>query len=305
MPSYEAIQDEVRNLDSPYMILRQKYLLHLYKETGRNLITYYCGASQKNELQKKRNFAEMGLTDNDTNDLIAAARNLESTKGLDIILHIPTEGINSEIENIELFVTFLRSKFGNDIRIMIPQIVTSTGTVIAISCKEILMETHSSLGPIDPIVGGLSSNGILDEVDRAFIETKVSTGLNALWGAIIGNYTQEFVQGCQDSLLKITRLAKKYLISNMFQGDSDAEEKAKKVLDDLGDLSLRKSNNRHISFKHAKGLGINVTDLREMKDLQHILLDIHYLYIQTFANTSALKIIENQEGISFIQNIKL
>jgi hypothetical protein len=231
--------------------------------------------------------------------------NLESTKGLDIILHFPTEGINSEIESIKLLVTFLRSKFGNDIRVMIPQLVTSTGTMIAISCKEILMDTHSSLGPIDPKVGGLSSNGILDEVDRAFIETKVSAELNALWGAIIGNYSQEFVQRCQDSIVKITRLAKTYLTSNMFQGDSDAEQKAKRVLDDLGDLSLRKSNDRHIYYKHAKDLGINVIDLREMKELQNILLEIHYHYIQTFAKTSALKIIENHEGISFIQNSKL
>jgi len=305
MPSYEAIQDEIRSVDGPHEIVRHKYLQLLSEKTGRNIITYYCGVAQKSESQKRRNFAEIGLSDNDKKNLIEAACNLNSTRGLDIILHIPSEGINSEIANIELVINFLQSKFGTNVRALIPQIVTSSGTLIAISCKEILMGNYSSIGPIDPKIGGLSTNGILDEVDRALIETQVSPVLSNLWSAILSNYDQVFVERCQKSLLKVTRVARSYLISNMFKGDSNAEQKAKRVMDDLGDLSLRKSNNSHISLKHAKEIGINVTDLGEMVELQHILLSIHYLYLQTFTKTAALKIIENHHGHSFIQDIRL
>jgi len=304
MPSYEAIQDEIRNVDGPYEIVRHKYLKLLSEKTGRNIIAYYCGMAQKSESQKKRDFADIGLTNNDTKDLIDAASTMESSNGLDIILHIPCEGINSEITNIEILIKFMQSKFGTDVRAVIPQIVTSTGTLIAISCKEIFMGNYSCMEPIDPKIGGLSTNGILDEVDQAFIETQVSPELNNLWSAVLSNYDQAFVQSCQHSILNVTKLARSCLLLNMFNGDSNAEQKVKRILDDLGDLSLRKSNHRHISLKHAKDIGINVTDLGELEELQHILLGLHYLYILTFAKTSAIKIIESHQGLSFIQTIK-
>ena len=47
--------------------------------------------------------------------------------------------------------------FGEDIRAIIPQTSMSGGTMIACSCKEILMGKHSSLGPVDPQIFNYSA----------------------------------------------------------------------------------------------------------------------------------------------------
>ena len=89
----------------------------------------------------------------------------------------------------------------------------------------------------------------------------------------------------------------------MLLDDDKAEEKAKKIWDDLGDLSMRKSNDKRLSLKYVKNLGIKAVSLEEIKGLEEHLLNIHYILIQTFANTPLLKIIENQDGVYFSKNI--
>lgn len=60
---------------------------------------------------------------------------LKSKYGLDLILH--THG--GQIAATESIVHYLRSIFGNNIRAFIPQLAMSAGTMIALSCKEIIM----------------------------------------------------------------------------------------------------------------------------------------------------------------------
>ena len=47
--------------------------------------------------------------------------------------------------------------FGNDIRVIVPQIAMSAGTMIASAAREIIMGQHSNIGPIDPQYAGLSA----------------------------------------------------------------------------------------------------------------------------------------------------
>ncbi len=70
---------------------------------------------------------------------------LEKKKGLDLILHTP--GGNSAA--IESLIDYLREIFGNDLRVIVPQLAMSAGTMIAFSAKEIIMGKQSSLGPVD------------------------------------------------------------------------------------------------------------------------------------------------------------
>ena len=165
------------------------------------------------------------------------------------------------------------------------------------------MNDFSSIMSIDPKVCGLSANGVLDEVEQAYVETKAFPRMNKLWSHIIGNYDGDFVVSCQDSILASRRLVKKCLIKSMLKVNPNAEETATKILDDLGDSPIYKSSNRHISLKYAKELGIRVLDLNDLNELQENLFSLHYLYIQTFANTAAFKIVENQKGTSLIEDL--
>ena len=105
---------------------------------------------------------------------MATIKDLDSTKGLDLILHTP----GGDIAATEALVGYLRSMFNTDIRAIIPQIAMSAGTMIALSCKEIVMGKHSSLGPIDPQLGGLPAHGIIEEFTKASDDAKLYPYMN-------------------------------------------------------------------------------------------------------------------------------
>lgn len=71
---------------------------------------------------------------------------MDCSKGLDLVLHTPGDSPAAA----EAIVNCLRAKFGNDIRVIVPQLAMSAGTMIACSAKQIIMGKQSSLGPIDP-----------------------------------------------------------------------------------------------------------------------------------------------------------
>ena len=68
--------------------------------------------------------------------------------GLDLILHTP----GGDIAATESLVYYLKQIFGRNIRVFVPQMAMSAGTMIALASKEIIMGKESSLGPIDPLL---------------------------------------------------------------------------------------------------------------------------------------------------------
>lgn len=87
----------------------------------------------------------------------------EAKKGLDLILHTP----GGDLAATESIVDYLNQMFGKDIRAIIPQISMSAGTMMALSCSEIMMGKQSNLGPIDPQMGGVACQAVLDEFQKA------------------------------------------------------------------------------------------------------------------------------------------
>jgi hypothetical protein len=71
----------------------------------------------------------------------------------------------------------------DNIRAIVPQIAMSAGTMIACSCREIVMGKHSSLGPVDPAFNGIPAIGVLEEIKKAhqryFKRSPICPGLGA------------------------------------------------------------------------------------------------------------------------------
>ena len=131
--------------------LREKYLKLLSQQTGRNVIAYYSGWLKPGKTQN------IDINDSDITGVMNAIKGLDCDKGLDLILHTPggnptaTEGI----------VKYLHSKFGNNIRVIVPQMAMSAGTMLACASNEIIMGKHSCLGPIDPQYGGIPRRNLI------------------------------------------------------------------------------------------------------------------------------------------------
>jgi ClpP class serine protease len=125
----------------------------LHEITKRNVIVYYSGWLQKRGVQGAE------INDEDKNGFMTVIHELDRNLGLDLVLHTP----GGDTAATESLVHYLRAMFGTDIRAVVPQLAMSGGTMIACACKKIIMGKQSSLGPVDPQLGGVPAHGVVEE----------------------------------------------------------------------------------------------------------------------------------------------
>lgn len=296
MPSWHDILNEIKQSGSTFDVVRRHYLQELSEKTGRNTILYYSGWLQKPGV------AGTEVNDSDKNGFMAVIHQLDRSKGLDLMLHTP----GGEVAATESLIDYLRSMFGDNIRAIVPQLAMSAGTMIACSCKEIVMGKHSNLGPVDPQFRGTPAHGIKEEFARAYTEIKKADGTIdqakiAVWQPILAKYPPAFVGECEKAIAWSDEIVTECLKTGMFKGDPKADEKAKAIIEELGDHALTKSHSRHLSAQKCKDLGLKIVDLENDQDLQEKVLSVHHACIHTLSATPAFKIIENQNGVAFIQ----
>lgn len=298
MPSWSKLLQEVEDASRIVDLTRLKYLERLHEKTDRNVIVYYSAWLQKSHMRQIPGFE---VNDSDKNGLMATIHELKKKKGLDLILHTP----GGAIAATESFVYYLRAIFGTDIRVFVPQIAMSAGTMIALAAREIFMGKHSNLGPVDPQIFGLPAHAIVEEFERAKEEVAADPKSIPIWQPIIAKYTPTMIGEAEKAIDWAQEIVKDWLMTGMFEGDSKAEKKADKVLEQLGDPAISKSHDRHISYERAKAMGLNVTPLEKDQELQEAVLTVHHACILTLAQTSITKLIENHNGVSHISRIEI
>jgi hypothetical protein len=89
----------------------------------------------------------------------------------------------------------------------------------------------------------------------------------------------------------------------MFQGEKDARSKATKAVKSLHGHVVHKSHDRHIHLKECRDRGLKIIALEDDHQLQDIVLTVHHAYMHTFSGTSAIKIIENHNGVAMVHHI--
>ncbi|MCY4091682.1 MAG: hypothetical protein OXF62_12745 [Caldilineaceae bacterium] len=224
---------------------------------------------------------------------------LDRGKGLDLILHTP----GGETAATESLVDYLRAMFGTDIRAFVPQLALSAGTMIACACKVIFMGKQSSLGPIDPQLGGIAAHGVVEEFERAHKEISEDPSRIPVWQPIIAKYPPTFIGECEKAIEWSNEMVTEWLQSGMFKGPEEGASlnMIKNIVANLTDHALSKSHDRHLSLESCKEIGIKVCRLEDDQPLQDAVLSVHHACIHTLGATPAFKIIENQEGRAFIQ----
>jgi membrane-bound ClpP family serine protease len=228
---------------------------------------------------------------------MATIHEMNRSKGLDLILHTP----GGDMAATESLVDYLRSMFGRDIRAIVPQIAMSGGTMIALSGKEIIMGKHSNLGPIDPQFGGVPAHAIKEEFERALAEVQSAPHTAPIWQIVISKYAASQISESLKVIAWADQMTREWLNTGMFEGDADAETKSDRVVQELGDHAITKSHARHISLSAAQGMGLKVEALEADQAFQDAVLSVHHATILTLNQTPAIKIIENDRGIAFIQ----
>jgi hypothetical protein len=291
MPSWHDLLKEIQAKGSTHDVVRRGYLHKLHELTGRNVIIYYSAWLQKPGIGGTH------VNDADKEGFMTVIYELDRSRGLDLVLHTP----GGETAATESLVDYLRSMFGTDIRAIVPQLALSAGTMIACACKAIVMGKHSSLGPIDPQYMGVPAHGVVEEFERAYREVKSDPAKVPVWQPIIAKYNPTLIGECEKAIQWSLEMTREWLLSGMLAGDPEMDHKAESILRGLSDHALTKSHARHLSAQKCDSIGLKVEPLEESHPLQEAVLSVHHACIHTLSATSAYKIIENHDGVAFIQ----
>lgn len=242
--NWNDVLGEVNQTESPFDRVRRQYLRELHEYTNRNIIAYYSGWLQKPSAEHAY---VCSINDDDKNGFMACCHGIRPELGLDLLLHSP----GGDVAATESIIHYLRSKFQADIRVIVPQISMSGGTMIACCGYEIIMGRQSNLGPIDPQMGGRwPAIAVINEFERAFEEIKEQPEKIAVWRPILEQYSPTFLSTCENAIKWSKTIGKEALIRGMFKDIHDREDRADRVIERL----IRAVSGRRESRGIPKGL---------------------------------------------------
>ena len=291
MPNWNDLLNEIQEAGSTYDIIRRNQLKKMHEKTKRNIIIYYSGWLQK------PNMSGMGINDEDKNGFMTVIHGMETSIGLDLILHTP----GGEMAAVESLIKYIRSIFGTDVRAFIPQLAMSGGTMIACACNEIFMGKQSSLGPIDPLLNGIPAHGVVEEFNQAKREVISNPGITPIWQQMIAKYGPAFVGECEKAIAWSNEMTAELLETGMFAGSKNNQSTIDNIIEELGNHALTKSHSRHLSADQCIKMGLKVSNLEDDNELQDGILSLHHACMHTLSSTPAIKIIENHNGTAFIK----
>lgn len=289
MPTWNEINKEIDSLGGDPKScdqVRLKYLQAAEQRLGRPVIAYYSGWLQKPY------HSEMAITDLDMNGMMAVVHGLDRKKGLALILHTAGGGI----EATRALVEYLYQMFGKDIRVIVPHMAMSAGTMIACASRDIVMGKHSCLGPTDPQVRGLPAMGILAEVDRAIEEIKKDQMRHLVWQQVFQKYPPAFIMDCERQIEGAREMVTDWLRENMLAGSPDPAGSATAIVDELMNYKGQTEHGQHFLAAKCRQIGLNITELEADQAVQEDVLSVHHAYVASFARTKSIKIIENAIG---------
>ncbi len=274
-------------------VLRKQYIKKLSSYTSRNVLVFYSGWLQVPEVPP----FYVGINDSDKTGIMDCCRSLDRSKGLDIILHTP----GGDIAATESIIDYLYSLYRGDIRAFVPQMAMSSGTLLAVSCKEIWMGRQSSIGPVDPQFGNIPALGIIEEFEMAYAEIRQDPGKFQVWLPILQKIGPTDIIRAKRAVEWSQEILVNSLTRVMFK-DMEESERSKKidaVIELLGQQKTSKSHNRHINADKARLSGLVVKNLEDDDKLQDLVLSIHHLLTISFDSFKSAKIIENNAGATY------
>lgn len=281
---------------SPNDILRRRYLKKLHEHTGRAVIFYgTCWLENKPGLGGD----QLSVTLGDKQGFMEAVSNI-SERQLDLILTSP----GGSPEAAESIMNYIRSRFDH-IRAVVPVAAMSAATMMALACDEILMGTHSQLGPIDPQLTVLTPEGprsspgqaILDQFEMAKNECQDPRNIGA-WLPLLRSLLPGLIAQCIHSREQAERFVEEQLASHML---SDDTEKAATVAAWFADFTRFKSHSRPVTIDDVISQGLVVTRLEDDHELQDLVLSVHHAVRHTFNDTGTTKLIENHHGRAYLE----
>lgn len=291
MAGWNDILGEIQKTPPQFDYVRHNYIKRLSEYTKRNVICYYSG------WLTKRGANNLDINDLDMNGFMNAVKDMDCSKGLDLLLHTP----GGDPSAAEAIVNYLRIKFNKDIRVIVPQLAMSAGTMIACAAQIIIMGKQSSLGPIDPQFNGIPAYNIKLEYEEAKKDLLANPKNAQYWMIKLQQYPAAFMKTAIDAIELSGQLVEEWLGSCMFdKNNPDDKATIDKIVKSLNEHDNSKTHGRHLNIEFCRKMGLKIQSLEDDSDLQDLVLSVHHCYMITLDGTRATKIIENQNGKAMI-----
>ncbi len=259
---------------------KKKLLKELSEHTGRNTILYFSAFMNKN-------VRDSTINDKDINAFMETVHGLDRNKGLDLILHTP----GGDISATEQIIKYLHSMFDGNIRAIVPQMAMSAGSMVAVSCRSIMMGKQSCLGPFDPQLNNLPCQSVLKEFERAINDVSRNPASLGLWQTIISKLNPTFLTLCQQADELSKNLADDILSKTQYS--EGIKEQIKGVFVNNDDSKV---HSRHIDIQRCKDVGLNIEDLEADPKIQDLVLSIHHCCMILGETSNIVKVVENNIG---------
>lgn len=267
--------------------LRKATVAHIEQVTGRPLICY---------VTKTNGVPPQIPAYIDDSDLVGFADLTESTPGTDVDVFIVSNG--GSVEASERIVRLLRERF-ESIRFIVPANAFSAATLICFSGDEILMDSLSTLGPIDPQFNGIPARAILrafETLEKRFIAE--GPRILTAYAPLIEKYDLHLLEICKSAEELSRELAQNWLSDFMLKCDKD-DDRIKSIVQFFSDYDTHKSHGRSIDRRKAQSLGLQVAHLEETENLASLVRSLYNQYVFFFEQSPFFKLFENGEGINW------
>lgn len=306
MPSWGNILREINDLRQrdplALDLVRRRYIASQYAHSKRAVILYATKWTQGSEGVPPD---MISVSDGDIQGFMECLHGVKESK-LDLIIHSP----GGSLAAADACVQYIRSKFDH-VRVFVPQAAMSAATMIACAADEIVMGKHSFLGPIDPQLimqtnlgpRSIPAQAILDQFNKARIEC-VDPAKLPVWLPMLQQYGPDLLVQCENVVALSEEIVRNWLAMYMFRGKAEAAERAGKIAGWLSNHANFKMHGRYLNRDTLRAQGLNILNLEDDRDQQDFVLSLFHATTHTFAQSGAMKIIENHLGAAFINQVQ-
>lgn len=294
MPTWDKVLQEVDEQLNALRIL-EKYVEQLHQHTKRTVICYMSAFSI---IKPPVPSPFHSIIDQDIQGFMTCAKDTDKNS-LDLIIHTP----GGDYEATKRIINYLHSTYRH-IRVFVPHLAMSGGTLIACAADEIYMGPYSSLGPTDPQVllgrDYIPVNAILNEFEQAFQDVISDPRRALLWNERLKLVSFGMLKAAEtmreNSFLYLQDLLKKRNCKDK------SKEEIERAAEFINGRQKPVPHGQGISLEKANELGLNVKDLHSDKELEDRVLSVYHSAIILFQKTIAQKVIMNHNRLKYINN---
>ncbi len=294
MPTWDEILSIIKKEELPELKLLDQYVKKLAEHTKRTIICYMSAFTL---IKPPVPSVFHSIIDQDIQGFMTCTKGV-SKDGLDLILHTP----GGDYEATKRIINYLIETYKH-IRVIVPHLAMSGGTLLACASDEIYMGPYSSLGPTDPQIylggGYVPVDAIINECNEAFEQVSSDPSKALLWNERLKQIPfgkLKAIENMRDNALDYVKI--------LLETKNCHGEKAEKIEDNAKFLSSHEGHSSHgkgISLKDVVGR-LNVVDLRSDRVLEDLVLSIYHSATLLFQKSHTQKIIINNNGRRYLTN---